>query len=482
MDIRFKGEGDQRRYTAVVSFRDNYYGSATFPLRSAAEAWYETTLVKAIRGELLPLAEREAQEAALAAQAAAEAVVDQPFPKWASAYLLRATDRPHGNKRDAEYTLVGEQLKDKSLRQFQGQAGALLIQQLSEHWKHGRQHGEEPLKRSTLRKRMTALMRLIDWAAGQLPAGVAFTPPDWKYLKRFGWSLPPAHADRRTRECEDDELAQLLAGAGLDSDFSQLLEVLDENGGRLGEVLHAHGAQLSFFYDANGQLFGGKLHLAKHKTEHRTKTARDVPLSLRAAQILLARKKAFGNGPLFAALGNNDTVCKKFRALCERLGIKDLVSKDLRRAFINRNKGAVPVVDMVHIVGQSCELDLEHPGPGVKAVQAAVGHKRLDTTVGYTVLQLQQLAGVFTGTSRNARVRALAQVKAQMAAAHACERALAQVKAQAVACPDGPATAAPARPVRRHAAAEPAFDWHPATPQVRALQHALGFSIDQYQL
>jgi len=326
MDIRVIGQGDARKYTAVVAFAKKYYGSATFPLRSAAEAWAETTLVKAIRGELPPVAERKAHEAALAAQAAAQAVLDQPLSDWAAAYLARTTGEghSHGDNRNNEYTRVGKLLRDKSLLHFQGRDGAKLIQQLSEDWKHIRERGAPgPLEGSTVRHLLTALMRLIDWVACQLPAGVTFTPPDWEYLKRFNWSLPAAHGGRRTRECDDDELAKLLARAGIDSDFSQLLEVLDENGGRLGEVLYACGAQVSFFYDADGQLFGGKLHLPKHKTEHQTHAAREVPLSLRAAQILLARKQRFGDGRLFAALGNSDTVCKKFRALCEQVGINN---------------------------------------------------------------------------------------------------------------------------------------------------------------
>src|SRR4051812_3631318 len=213
MDIRIINRGDAQEYVALVTFAHKYYGSATFPLRGAAEAWYETTLVKAIRGELLPVADRRAHEAALATQAAGEALLDRAMPEWADAYLERPTECPHGKNRNNEYKLVGALLKDKSLRAFQGRHGAILIHKLSQDWMHVRKTGAPgPLKRSTTRLRLTALLRLIDWAAGQLPAGVAFTPPEWDYVERFlGWALPAAHGDRRTREPADDELAQLLA-------------------------------------------------------------------------------------------------------------------------------------------------------------------------------------------------------------------------------------------------------------------------------
>ena len=89
--------------------------------------------------------------------------------------------------------------------------------------------------------------------------------------------------------------------------------------------------------------------------------------------------------------------------------MKDLLTKDLRRGFVNRNKNCVPTVDLVQIVGKSDQLDLENPSLAEKSVQTALGHKKLQTTKGYSVLDLEVLACTFTATSRNAAVLELVQ-------------------------------------------------------------------------
>ena len=261
-----------------------------------------------------------------------------------------------------------------------------------------------------MQKRLTALIRLIGFAASELPEGTEFTVPDMAAHKKYGgWTLPPAHANPRQRLASDHELAAVLHAADPASDLGQLLQAQDETGCRLGELLHAGGAQLTAFFDASGQLFGGKLHLPTHKTYCKTGKARDVPLSLRAAAILLARKEVCGDGPLFPSLGSTDAVCKRFDSVCAQAGVKDLLTKDLRRGFVNRNKNCVPTVDLVQIVGKSDQLDLENPSLGEKSVQTALGHKKLQTTKGYAVLDLEVLACTFTATSRNAAVLELVQ-------------------------------------------------------------------------
>lgn len=65
---------------------------------------------------------------------------------------------------------------------------------------------------------------------------------------------------------------------------------------------------------------------------------RDVPLSLQGARLLHARKLKHGDGQLFPGLGDTNKVCKDFDTLCSEVGLHDLLIKDFRRSFINRNK------------------------------------------------------------------------------------------------------------------------------------------------
>ncbi|QJW85148.1 hypothetical protein HK414_22050 [Ramlibacter terrae] len=67
----------------------------------------------------------------------------------------------------------------------------------------------------------------------------------------------------------------------------------------------------------------------------------------------------------------------------------------------------MPYVDMVHILGDSHLLDADDASAGEKAVQDALGHTTLRTTVAYTVPKEEALARTFTSTSRNAKVLAL---------------------------------------------------------------------------
>ena len=115
-------------------------------------------------------------------------------------------------------------------------------------------------------------------------------------------------------------------------------------------------------------------------------------------------KLKFGDGKLFAGLGSKDRVCKEFDSACQTLGLPDLVIKDLRRTFINRNKYCVAHVDMVHVVGQSTLLDSANLTRSEIAVRDAVGHKNISTTAGYTNPHLEELSRVFTNTSRWPRI------------------------------------------------------------------------------
>lgn len=126
-----------------------------------------------------------------------------------------------------------------------------------------------------------------------------------------------------------------------------------------------------------------------------------------------SRKLQHGEGRLFGALGSKERVCKDYDEICTEAGLSDILIKDHRRAFINRNKYCVAHVDMVKIVGQSSLLDAGNVTASEKNVQEAVGHTGIGTTAGYATPRLAELANVFTSTSRWSRVAALMQPEAR---------------------------------------------------------------------
>jgi hypothetical protein len=137
-------------------------------------------------------------------------------------------------------------------------------------------------------------------------------------------------------------------------------------------------------------------------------------------------------------------------------GVHNLVSKDLRRGFLNRNKDMVSELDMRKIFGDSPELDRDEPDEEAKAVKAAMGHKRLSTTKGYVVPHMQKLAVRFTATSRHAAV--MEQLRQRQAAASADSRQ------------------PPKR--RRSVRTGGEFEWTPPSAEVTALAKALGVSLN----
>ncbi|MBA2962118.1 MULTISPECIES: hypothetical protein [Ramlibacter] len=197
-----------------------------------------------------------------------------------------------------------------------------------------------------------------------------------------------------------------LRAVGLDSPLGILIQVLDETGCRPKEVSEAHGSQVTFFYDEEGHLFGGRLHLFKHKTYHKTATRRDVQLSLVAAQLLLDRKKLHGNGPLFPAFNGPDDICKQIEAACEAAGVSDFQSKDLRPASSTATSTRCPSSTCARS-SASPKLDREEPHEALRAAEEATGHKRLNTIKRYVVpnLRASMAADPESAPARPARPR-----------------------------------------------------------------------------
>ncbi|WIT12251.1 hypothetical protein PFX98_01215 [Paucibacter sediminis] len=407
----------KKKFKAQIWHKGIYYCSKTFDTLALATKYKEAELAKVVAGKL------ESAGARRAIRIANEAL-DQPMAHWVEVYL---EEFPHGSSRAAEYRLVGDLLADRTLKDFDGKAGGQLFRQLAREWKvNGRSRHKapsqgdtaepvKPLADQTVRLRLTALARVIEFASERLPDEVDFNMP--ALGGKFKFKLPPAYSRPRRREPSDQEAANVLRHVGLESDVGHLLRVIDETGCRLSEVRLAHGRNVSFF-EAEGQVLGGYLTLEAHKTDEHVGT-REVPLSRYAAQIMHARKSRFGDGALFEALGNTDKVCKAFDEACEALGINELLLKDYRRAFINRNKNDVAYVDMVKIIGHSTLLDPKALSQAERDTLAAVGHTSINTTVGYAQPRLAELADVFTRKSRWPRLAAMLNLTVDQPAAMA---------------------------------------------------------------
>ena len=396
-EIKGQGAGAKTKYQAQVWHKGVFYCSKTFDLRPLAVAFKKANLQLAIAGKLKPASERKRLRAANTA-------LDHPMTHWSAEYV-QAYAKAHGATRLADYALVGRLLAHKTMRDFDGSDGATLIEQLKTEWYTGRlprtnkprpagAAAPQPLAPNTVRLRLTALQRLLRFANAKLPKDASYQLPALDDL--FEFRLPPAHAAPRERLPTDDEYRRLLQHFGVDSPLGHFLRVVDEGGFRLGEVRNVLGEDVQFF-TVNGQPVGGVLTLKSHKTSSKVGT-RKVPLSRFAAELLFLRKRRHGSDRLFPELGNTDSICKAFDEACRNLDIDDLIIKDYRRAFINRNKYCVAHVDLRKTLGSSSLLG--KASGSEQAVQAAVGHTSIDTTAGYAQPNLEHLAHAFTRTSR----------------------------------------------------------------------------------
>lgn len=404
---KVEGTNGKTRYQAVVWYERKFITSKTFDSLAQAKLFKEAKLKEAIAGTLRPARERREKREL-------EADLNRPMLDWAAKYI-EAYAGKHGGNRLYEYDQVGRLLGKRTLQDFAGKAGGQLIVQLGEQWRFARftrgtrvEHihtPDDPISDQTLRLRLSALDRLIAYAAEQLPDGVEYVGPK----KPKDYAPPPAHGNKRTRLPTVEEFTALVRRVGPASDFADFLQVVDETGCRLSEVSLARGDQLSFF-GVGGQVLGGVLTLHRHKTSARVGT-RQVPLSRHAALVLHARKAKFGDGALFPGLPGSNDICKDFDDACNALRIDDLQIKDFRRAFITRNVRAVSSLELVSVVGQSSLIDLKDLSPQERRTQNAVGHTDARTTLGYVTPEHQAMAQAFTATSRWPTVASALQAK-----------------------------------------------------------------------
>lgn len=349
-----EGKNGKKRYQAQVWYDRKFITSKTFDSLALAQAFKKAKLKAAVEGTLLSAGERRT-ERKLASD------LHRPMSEWAKRYI-KANTAGHGKSRLSEYDQVGRLLSDKTLLDFSGKAGGQLIRELATEWRSMRfirgTRGEaihtpdNPMTNQGVRLRLSALDRLIAFAMDELPEELNYIGPK----KPMDYAPPPAHSNKRTRLPATEEYAALLSHFGIDSDMSDFLQVIDETGCRLSEVAMARGENVTF-HGISGQVLGGVLTLHRHKTDGQVGT-RYVPLSRYAAQVLHTRQAKYGEGDLFPGLPITDEICKTFDKARKALGFGTLQIKDFRRGFITRNIGAVSVLELMSVVGQSSLIDM----------------------------------------------------------------------------------------------------------------------------
>lgn len=393
----------KKRFKVRVYYQRAFIKSGIFDSPALARTFYKKTYEAAVREEAKPAKVRRQQRQA-------DAKLDQPLRDWAEIFVQK-NPRHLKKNRLSEYLLVGRLLGKRTLRDFGGKAGGELISELDAKWRFMRfergVRGEpkynpnKKISAQSLRLRLSALNVLLKFASDKLPEGVEWNTP----IMPFGYDKPAAYDNPRTRLPSDHEFMTLLRRFGEQSDMGEFLQVIDETGCRLSEILNACGDDIKLFKH-NDTVTGGALKLIHHKTAATT-GEREVPLAQHAAEILWQRKEKYGDGKLFPQLTSTDSVCKCFDAACKELGIDSLQIKDFRRAFVTRSILVLSDLERAKIVGSSSLTSQKKLDNASETVKTAVGHSRPKTTLGYVVTNEEKTATRLTWASRLPKIHTM---------------------------------------------------------------------------
>ena len=275
-----------------------------FDQEHLATLWHETTLIKAIKGLILPAVIGPSTRAGAGPARARGRPGTAPVPLCAAVHRKgsarqKAQQRVHpGGAALWKHTASGVQRQERSCADRAGHQDFYWLRQRGvgslEPDSQGGSAPAKPLTHSTVQKRLTALIRLIGFAASELPEGTELRCRTWLRTRSTAAGRCRLRTPIRASAWPAIRIGRRAACRYPGKRFGAMLQAQDETGCRLGELLHARGNQVTAFVDASGQLFGGKLHLPTHKTFDKTGKARDVPLSLRAPPSCLPARRSAG--------------------------------------------------------------------------------------------------------------------------------------------------------------------------------------------
>jgi integrase len=197
---------------------------------------------------------------------------------------------------------------------------------------------------ATVRKIYYQLKKVLEWHSRE--HGYQLDPHIFA-----GQAVPSAWAGVRTRRLEDGEEVLLYMSA--EAGYEHKAEACRVIGFALETAMRAQEILLATWNDLS--LDTGTLFIPKGNTK--TSTARHIPLSSRAKEILreqLADRDATTDR-IFSAFGNSEHLSKHFKRICFRANIQDLKFHDLRHEATSRffERGKLSDMEIMKITGHT---------------------------------------------------------------------------------------------------------------------------------
>ena len=170
MSIKLVIDGNgKKKHQAQVWFKGKFICSAMFDSKAQAKEYHERSLLNVVKGALVSASERREQRFISEG-------LHRSMHEWAELYIAHP-EHPLKKNRKTEYLLVGRLTARYALKDFQGNSGLKLMVELKHLWFAGRELSSQPepgaqvrpLSANTIRLRLTALRKIIQFAASHLP-------------------------------------------------------------------------------------------------------------------------------------------------------------------------------------------------------------------------------------------------------------------------------------------------------------------------
>lgn len=220
---------------------------------------------------------------------------------------------------------------------------------------------QKPISTSTVRLELSLLSSFFD--ISRIEWGLCDDNP----VKNVRKPKPPPGRDRRLTPREDRQILRYCFGHS-NQEFYSIVVLALETAARQGEIIGLQWEHINL-----------KTRIA-HLPETKNGTKRDVPLSIKARDMLI-RLGAKSNGPVFRYTSNG--IKSTWRFMIKKLGIENLHFHDLRHEAVSR-LFELGTLDMMEVAAIS-------------------GHKSLSMLKRYTHLKAQRLVRKMEGNKHKGK-------------------------------------------------------------------------------
>jgi integrase len=197
---------------------------------------------------------------------------------------------------------------------------------------------------ATVRKTYYQLKKVLEWHSREY--GYQLDPHIFE-----GQAIPNAWSGVRSRRLEEGE--ELLLYLSADAGYDHKAESIRIIGFALETAMRAQEILLATWSDLN--LEASTLFIPKDNTK--TSTARHIPLSLTAKNILREQQaiRSSIESRIFPSFLNSEHLSKHFRRICHRANIQDLKFHDLRHEATSRffERGKLSDMEIMKITGHT---------------------------------------------------------------------------------------------------------------------------------